>query len=124
MNQQHSSILGTDDQPLQTPTSDERTMAILSHVLCLIFWLFPPLIIYLVKKDESAYVAAHAKESLNFQITVMLAVIASIVLMILLIGFLLLWAVGIASMILVIIATIKASENKLYRYPFTIRLIK
>ena len=124
MNQQHSSILGTDDQPLQTPTSDERTMAILSHVLCLIFWLFPPLIIYLVKKDESAYVAAHAKESLNFQITVMIAVIASVVLMILLIGFLLLWAVGIASMILVIIATIKASENKLYRYPFTLRIIK
>jgi uncharacterized Tic20 family protein len=124
MNQQQNSILGTDDQPLYTPTSDERTMAILSHILCLVFWLFPPLIIYLIKKDESQYVAAHAKESLNFQITIMLAVIASIVLMIVLIGILLLWVVGIASMVLVIIATIKASENKLYRYPFTIRLIK
>ncbi len=124
MNQQHNSILGTDEQPLYTPTSDERTMAILSHILCLVFWLFPPLIIYLVKKDESQYVAAHAKESLNFQITVMLAVLASVVLMILLIGFLLLWVVGIASMILIIIATIKASENKLYRYPFTLRLFK
>jgi uncharacterized Tic20 family protein len=124
MNQQQNSILGTDDQPLYTPTSDERTMAILSHILCLVFWLFPPLIIYLVKKDESQYVAAHAKESLNFQLTVMIAVIASVVLMILLIGFLLLWVVGIASMVLIIIATIKASENKLYRYPFTLRLIK
>ncbi len=124
MNQQHNSILGTDEQPLYTPTSDERTMAILSHILCLVFWLFPPLIIYLVKKDESQYVAAHAKESLNFQITVMLAVLASVVLMILLIGVLLLWVVGIASMILIIIATIKASENKLYRYPFTLRLFK
>lgn len=124
MNEQRNSILGTEDQPLYTPTSDERTMAILSHILCLLFWLFPPLIIYLVKKDESQYVAAHAKESLNFQITVMIAVIISIVLIVVLVGILLVWLVGIVSTVLVIIATIKASENKLYRYPFSIRLIK
>lgn len=121
MDQQPNSFLGSDDQPLYTPTSDERTMAILSHILCLIVWLFAPLIIYLVKKDESKFVAAHAKESLNFQITVMIVVI---VLIVTLIGILLLWVVGIISTVLVIIATIKASENKLYRYPFTIRLIK
>lgn len=124
MDQQTSSFLGTDDQPLYTPTSDEKTMAILSHVLCIFFWLFPPLIIYLIKKDESKFVAAHAKESLNFQITVTLAIIVSIILMIVLIGILLLWIVGIASTILIIVATIKASDNKLYRYPFNLRLIK
>ena len=124
MDQQTNSFLGTDEQPLTTPTSDERTMAILSHILCLIFWLFPPLIIYLVKKDESKYIAEHAKESLNFQITIMLIGIISIILIIVFIGILLLWALGIISTILVIIATIRASENKLYRYPFNIRLIK
>jgi uncharacterized Tic20 family protein len=124
MNEQPNSILGSDEPPLYTPTSEEKTMAILSHILCLIFWLLPPLIIYLVKKDESQFIAAHAKESLNFQITVMIAVIISIVLMIVLVGILLLWLVGIASTILVIVATIKASENKLYRYPFSIRFIK
>ena len=124
MNQQYNSFLENEDQTVYTPTSDERTMAILSHILCLIFWLFPPLIIYLVKKNESQFVAAHAKESLNFQLTVFIAVIISIFLMIILIGFLLLWVIGIASTILVIIATIKASDNKIYRYPFTLRLIK
>lgn len=124
MDQQSNSILGTDVQPAYTPTSDERTMAILSHILCLVFWLFPPLIIYLVKKEESKFIAEHAKESLNFQITVMIGVIISIILMVVLIGILLLWLVGIASTILVIVATIKASDNKLYRYPFSIRLIK
>ena len=65
--------------------------------------------------------AAHAKESLNFQITISLVCIA---LIITIIGLLLLWVVGIGALILVIVATIKASENKMYRYPLTWRLIK
>ena len=84
-------------------------------------WLFAPLIIYLIKKDESKFVAEHAKESLNFQITVTLA---CIVLFITIIGIFLLWIVGIIALILVIVATIKANDGKLYRYPFTLRLIK
>lgn len=119
--QQQSSFLGNDQPPSYVPTSDERTMAILSHVLCIVVWLFAPLIIYLVKKDESAFVAAHAKEALNFQITMTIVVI---VCFISIIGIFLLWLVGIVSTILIIVATIKASENKLYRYPFNIRFIK
>jgi uncharacterized Tic20 family protein len=116
-----NSILGSEETPVSTPTSDERTLAILCHLLTLFFWIFPPLIIYLVKKNESAFVAAHAKESLNFQITV---AIIGIVLCLTIIGILLLWVLGIIVLVLVIVATIKASENKLYRYPMTIRLIK
>ena len=121
MDQQPNSFLGTEGQPVTTPTSEERTMAILAHVLCIVLWLFPPLVIYLVKKDESKFVAAHAKEALNFQITITLI---AILLFISIIGILLLWVLGIVSTVLIIVATIKASENKLYRYPFTIRLLK
>ncbi len=64
-----NSILGEDIQPLYTPTSDEKTMAILSHILTLVCGFIAPLIIYLIKKDESKFVAEHARESLNFQIT-------------------------------------------------------
>jgi hypothetical protein len=115
------SFTGSEQTPLYTPTSDERTLAILCHVLTIFFWIFPPLIIYLIKKNESAFVTDHAKESLNFQIT---ASIAAIVLFLTIIGILLLWVVGIAVLVFVIIATVKASESKLYRYPFTLRLIK
>jgi uncharacterized protein len=114
-------ILGQDESPGYTPTSDEKTMAILAHILSLFFWLIPPLVIYLVKKDESKFVAYHAKEALNFQITMTLIGIA---LFITIIGIILLWVLGIIILILVIVATIKASENKLYRYPLTLRLIK
>jgi uncharacterized Tic20 family protein len=107
--------------PVYTPTSEERTLAILSHILNLVAPVIAPLVIYLIKKEESAYVAAHAKESLNFQIT---AFIVSIGLAITIIGLALIWIVWIGVFILVIIASIKASDNKLYRYPLTLRLIK
>jgi len=119
--EQQNSLLGTDAQPVAPPTSDEKTMALLSHVLTLVAGFIAPLIIWLVKKDDSPFVAAHAKESLNFQIT---CTIVCIVLFITIIGILLIWVVGIVALILVIMATIKANEGKLYRYPFNIRLIK
>jgi len=119
--EQQSSLLGTDAQPVSPPTSDEKVMALLSHVLTLVASFIAPLIIWLVKKDESPFVAAHAKESLNFQIT---CFIICVLLVITIVGMLLLWAVGIVALILVIMASIKANEGKLYRYPFNIRLIK
>ena len=119
--EQQNAFLGTDEQPAITPTSDEKTLAILSHILTIVVWLFAPLVIYLIKKDESKFVAEHAKESLNFQITVTLV---CILLFITIIGIFLLWIAGIIALILVIVATIKANEGKLYRYPFTLRLIK
>lgn len=115
------SLLGQDEQPAVPPTSDEKTLALISHVITLVSQFIAPLIIYLLKKDESSFVAAHAKESLNFQLTVLIVII---ILVISVIGWLLLWVVGLYTLALVIVATIRASEGKLYRYPFTIRFIK
>lgn len=117
-------LMGQEEIPAVTPTSDERTMAILSHILCLVAGFVAPLIIYLIKKDESAYVREHAKESLNFQITIFILYIGCWVLAFILIGFLLMLVLGLGALALIIIATIKASENKMYRYPINFRLIK
>jgi len=116
-----NSYLGTDETPTIPPTSDEKTMALLAHVLTFVFPILAPLVIYLVKKDESYFVAYHAKESLNFQITLF---VICFVLIISVIGLLVVGIVAILGYILVIIATIRASEGKLYKYPFSIRLIK
>jgi len=119
-----SSFLGSDEPALIPPTSDEKTMAVLSHILTLIAGFIAPLVIYLLKKDSSTFIADHAKESLNFQITLFIAFVISVILWVILIGLLLTWLIGIAALVLIIIATIRASEGKLYRYPFVIRLIK
>lgn len=116
-----SPYLGTSPEIEYAPTSEEKTLALLSHVLTFAVGFLAPLIIYLVKKDESAFVRDHAKESLNFQISITLIII---LLFITVIGIFVVWIVGIFAAILIILATLKASEGKLYRYPFTIRLIK
>jgi uncharacterized Tic20 family protein len=118
---EQNTLLGTEDEPIVAPTSDEKTMAILSHALTLVMGFVAPLIIYLVKKDESEYVKAHARESLNFQITVFIILIG---LFITIIGILFMWIVGILAALFVILASIKSGEGKLYKYPFTLRLIK
>lgn len=117
-------LLGEDFAPATTPTSDERTLAILAHILTIVSSFIGPLVIYLIKKDESTFVAEHAKESLNFQITLFILYMISFALMLLLIGFLLIFLLSIANLVLVIIATIKANENRIYRYPINFRFIK
>jgi uncharacterized protein len=119
-----NSFLGAEEQPLVAPNSDERTLAILSHVLTIFVGFIAPLVIYLIKNRESQFVSDHAKESLNFQITVTIGYFIGVLTLILLVGFLILIVLGLVHVILVIVATIRASEGKLYRYPFCIRLIK
>lgn len=119
-----SPILDYDAPTEYDPTQDEKNIALLSHVLTLIVSFIAPLIIYLMKKDESDYVRDHAVESLNFQISITIYIFACIPLMLLIVGFFLLIGICIMALVFVIIATIKASEGKMYRYPLTIRMIK
>jgi len=124
MSDQTTSLLGTEEPSVYTPTSDEKTMALLSHLLAIFFGFIPPLVIWLIKKDESKFVGEHSKESLNFQITLAIATIISAILIFILIGIFLIWAIQIVRIVLCIVATIKTNEGKMYRYPLTLRLIK
>lgn len=104
-------------------SEQERTLALITHLLCLFFSFIPPLVIYLTQIDQSAYIREHAKEALNFQLSILVYMMAGIMLMMVLIGFVVLFIVPIANIVLVIIATIKANNNVLYRYPFSLRFI-
>jgi uncharacterized Tic20 family protein len=123
-------VSGMDlEAPVGGLRAEERTMGMLCHLLAFSGYLIPfghligPLVMWLVKKDESAFVDANGKESLNFQITVTIATVVSGILCLLLIGFLLLPVVIVGSLVLTIIASIKANEGTVYRYPFCLRLI-
>ena len=106
--------------------ADQRTMALAAHLLGIFTWFIGPLIIWLINKDDASkvFVTDQAKEALNFQITVSLAVVVSFLLMLVVIGFFLLGLVSIGALVLTIIAGIKANEGLDYRYPFTWRPIK
>jgi Uncharacterized protein conserved in bacteria len=83
-----------------------------------------PLIVWLAKRDDSPEIDTHGKESLNFQISMLIYNVIAAVLCLVLIGFVILGILHILNLVLVIVASIQASEGKLYRYPLTIRLIK
>jgi uncharacterized Tic20 family protein len=108
-----------------------RNWCVLAHALALVGFLVPvaghivgPLIVWLAKREDSPEIDAHGKESLNFQVSMLIYNVISGVLCLVLIGFLFLLILHILNVIFVIIASIQASEGKLFRYPFTIRLIK
>ena len=112
------------------PTESERTWGMLAHLSALAGLVVPlvgivlgPLAVWLVKRDESQFVAGHAKEALNFNISVLIGAIACTLLMLVFVGFLLGTALFIAWLVMLLIAAIRASEGHTYRYPFSLRLV-
>ena len=82
-----------------------------------------PLVAYLVMRKESEYVAENAREALNFHISVLIYSICCIPLVFIIIGVPLLVVMGISSLILAVVAAVKASDGLCYRYPLTLRLV-
>jgi len=109
---------------------DARMWGMLCHLAALSGFIIPfgtivgPLVVWLIKKNESEFVDDQGKESLNFQITAIIAMIISGILTLVIIGIFLLIAVGIADLVLVIMASVKANNGERYRYPFAFRFIK
>jgi uncharacterized Tic20 family protein len=117
-------------QPL-LPTQDERTMAMLCHLLGLLTGFVGPLILWLVKKDESRFIDHHGKEALNFQITYIVVMLAAsvvvFVLCIVVIGFFLipiLFVLPVLVIVAGIMACISANRGEWSRYPGCIRFIQ
>lgn len=110
--------------PSSDSDSTERLLIILCH-LSLLFGvgLLLPLVVYLVKSPEVSRTAEHAKEALNFHISVYIYGFVSGLLCFVLIGIPMLIILAIVSIVCAIIASVKASEGQFYRYPFTIRLV-
>jgi uncharacterized protein len=117
--------------PGSAPTENERTWAMLAHLSALAGLVIPllgivigPLVVWLARRDESPFVAEHAKEALNFNISVLIGALVCGLLMLVFVGFLLGTALFIAWLVMTLVGAIKASEGAVYRYPFSLRLVK
>lgn len=121
------------NEPIPSPSatsgavpSEDRTLALLTHLSGIVASFIGPLIVWLIHKDraDKAFVNDQAVEALNFQITIAIAYLAAIVLTVILIGALLMPLIWIVNLIFCILAAVKANEGQQYRYPFALRLIK
>src|ERR1700724_3163112 len=114
----------------RSTSSSMQTWCVLAHATALVGFLVPvaghlvgPLIVWLAKRQDSTEIDAHGKESINFQISMLIWNAIALILCLVLIGIPILILLHILNIIFVIVASIQASEGKLYRYPLAIRLI-
>ena len=116
--------------PVPTPSYEVRQGAMLCHLAAFLGFIFPfgsvvgPLILWQMKKEVDPFIDDQGKEALNFQITVAIAWMVCIVLAFAAIGFFLMVALAIATVVLTIIGSIKANKGIAYRYPLTWRVVK
>ena len=108
---------------LTVPNNDDKNIATVTHLGGTVFSFIPALIVWILKKDDSAYIADQAKEALNFQITVLIAQFIAAILAWVLIGFILIPIIWILNVVFCIIAAIASSKGETYRYPLCLRLI-
>jgi uncharacterized protein len=102
---------------------DEKLWATLIHIGGILFGFLPALIGYLVLKDKGPFIRAHTATALNFQITLLIAYVVGWILAFVIIGFVIIFAAWIASIVFGIIAAVKANQGQPYVYPIAIKFV-
>jgi uncharacterized Tic20 family protein len=119
-----------ESAPQASGNSDDRNLAMLTHLSGVVFSIVVPLVVWLVNKDNAAksYLVAESKEALNFQLTVLIGYLICWILM----GTIILAVIGgplwllvwLANVVFCILAAVGVSNTGSYRYPFVLRLVK
>ena len=124
----NSGEVHVQDKPEVTP--DERTWAMLAHLSALLGIVVPfgnaiaPFVVWRLRRGRSAFVSDQALESLNFNVTVLIAALACYLLTRVLIGILLFVVLVLYWLGTTVIAAVRAGEGIRYRHPVTLRLVE
>jgi uncharacterized Tic20 family protein len=117
-------------QPLSP--SEERTWATLTHAISGVAMVVSAgtlgfvasLVIYLIYRDRGPFVRAHAANAVNVQLTALIGLVVSGLLMLVLVGFITYPLVVVAAVVIHVIAAMRANAGEWYDPPFTIRFVK
>jgi uncharacterized protein len=116
------------DPQFPVQASNDRLWSVLCHLsyffgFALLSFIFP-LTVYLVMRTDSPYVTHHAREALNFHLSLLLYIVCCIPLCFIVVGIPLLVAIGVTGLVCSIVAAVKASKGTYYQYPITIRFVR
>jgi uncharacterized protein len=109
----------------------DRMWAMFCHLAALCGYFLPvignilgPFLVWIAKRDQSAFIDQQGKEALNFQLTVSIALLVAVMLMVVVIGIFLLPLIALVDFILIVIAAASAYKGENFRYPFCLRFIR
>lgn len=108
----------------QEPSSDDRLMGTLIYVLSFFTSLIAPLIIWLIKREDSPFIDKAGKNYFNFLLSYMIWLIVASIAMFIIIGFILFPIIAILNFIFTIVAAVKAYNGEDYLPPLSIRFFK
>lgn len=111
------------NQRTLTVDQDSKNLTVIMWLLTVFFSILSPIAFYLLKKDEP-FILAHAKEALNWSITVVLAYIVASILTVVVIGLFMVPVIWIANLVFSVLALMAALKGEHYTIPFCLRLIK
>jgi uncharacterized protein len=115
---------------MTTTSEKDNLWGMACHLSALLGYCVPlgnivgPLVLWLAKRNESAFIDQQGKEALNFQLTMTIAYAVAIVLIFVVVGIFLLPILGLVNLILIIVASISAYKGESFRYPFCLRFVK
>jgi len=125
----------TSPHPANAPLIDdaadsgERTYAtflhlsLLGHLIFPLAIIFAPLVLWLIKRKESPFIDDHGREAINFQISLLIYMLASGILVICGVGIVLIPLVYVLGLVGMVMAGIAANKGHYYRYPATLRFL-
>ena len=108
---------------IEVPSNEERLLAAAIYAISFFTIFIGPLVIWIVKKNDSNFIDYHGREYFNFLITYSVYGLISGILVVVLVGFLLFPIVGLLAVVFTIVGAIKAYEGKEYRIPFIFRIL-
>jgi uncharacterized Tic20 family protein len=123
------SVAAAPPDTIGTIGDNDRQLAVLMHLSSLTGYFVPfanliiPLVIWQVKKNDSADIDAVGREVVNFNLSMLLYALGAIILTLILIGFVLALALWVFGIVVTIIAALRANDGYRYRYPLTIRFL-
>ena len=101
--------------------SGDTTLAAITHVLALFTWVLGPLVVLFVSEDE--FVTENARNALNWQLSLTLYSLVSLVLVFLLVGIPVLLVLGVLDTVFIVVAAVKAAEGEAWSYPITVDVV-
>lgn len=124
----HAEPMFRDQHESDTPTTRERAWAALVHASALLAIPGPnvmlPVLIWLVSRDESEFVDEQGRQSVDFQLSMLLLYLASLPLLLVGVGFLMLWILPLINMVFTLWGAVMAAQGEDFRYPFRMGFVK